>query len=166
MLVRGRVRRVGELVDVEGAGNLGGEARGDVLVVVGMPLPDIGAGDARLDAERAQVKDLLLAHLVGDDEDQAIALLRRHQREAKAGVARRRLDDRATRLQRAIALGRLDHRESDAVLDRAAGILVLELEEEPTFPGVDPRRYEEGSAADRIEHVLVNWHRWPPLARE
>ena len=61
---------------------------------------------------------------------QPVALLRGGEREADAGVAGGRLDDRPARLEQPVALGRLDHREADPVLDRAAGVEVLELGED------------------------------------
>ena len=94
-LVRGRVRRVGELVGIEGAGRPLGDRQRQVLVVVGVALADVGAGDDHLGAERAGVQDLLARHLVGDDEDGAVALARGDERKPDAGVAGRRLDDRA-----------------------------------------------------------------------
>ena len=48
-------------------------------------------------------------------------------RQRDPGVAAGRLDDRPARLELAVALGRLDHRDADPVLDRAAGVQVLEL---------------------------------------
>src|SRR5690606_18528285 len=47
--------------------------------------------------------------------------------QADAGVAAGRLDDRAAGLERAGFLGILDHRQCDAVLDRAGGIGALAL---------------------------------------
>src|ERR1051325_674999 len=74
-LVGARIGRIAELVGVPGAGDLAGEAAGYVLVVVGVALADVRTRHAHLGPERADVLDLLLAHLVGDDEEQAIALL-------------------------------------------------------------------------------------------
>ena len=45
-------------------------------------------------------------------------------------LPRRRLDDRAARPEQAGALGGLDHRQADPVLDRAAGVEHLELGED------------------------------------
>src|SRR2546430_7024338 len=58
-------------------------------------------------------KDLLLAHLVGDDQQQPIALLCRDQRQPQAGVAGRGLDQRATGLEGAGALGGLNEIRSE-----------------------------------------------------
>src|SRR6185436_9857625 len=51
---------------------------------------------------------LFQREVFGDAEDDAIALLHAREREADAGVARGRLDDRAARFQHARALGALD----------------------------------------------------------
>jgi hypothetical protein len=125
-----RVGRIGELVGIEPA-VLAGQPLGHVLIVFRVPLADVGARQAHLGAHGLEVEDLLLGHLVRHHDDQLVALLGRHQRERQAGVAGGRLDDRAAGLEPPVALGRLDHRLADAVLDRAAGILVLELEEQP-----------------------------------
>src|SRR5919108_588406 len=78
----------------------------------------------------AQEGDLLLAHLVGHDEDAAVALDRRADREADAGVPGGGLDDRAARPELPLALRGLDHRQADPIPDGAAGIQVLELREQ------------------------------------
>ncbi len=104
---------------------------GDGVVALGRVVVDRGRRDHDLGAVRAQHRDLLLAHLVRHHEDAAVALARRRDREPDAGVAGGRLDDRAAGLQLPLALGRLDHREPDPVLHRAARIQVLELGEDP-----------------------------------
>ena len=73
---------------------------------------------------------LLDGEVLGDAEDDAIALLHAGQREADAGVARGRLDDRAAGLQQTVALRALDHADADAVLHREAGIEELDLHED------------------------------------
>ena len=91
-LVRARIRFVGKLVDVVRA-MPARKPRRHVLVVLGMAFGHIRTGELYFSAHRFQVEDLLLAHLVGHDDEQPITLLCRDQREAEAGVARRRLDD-------------------------------------------------------------------------
>ena len=93
--MRQRVGRIGELVDVEGAGHLGGDLLGHVLVIFGMALADVGARHAHLGAERAQMLDLLARHLVGHDQHDAVALGDADLGQAEAGVAGGRLDDGA-----------------------------------------------------------------------
>ena len=53
-----------------------------------------------------------------------------------------------------VALGGLDHRQRDAVLDRAAGVLVLELEEQPAGAGVEAAYLDQRGVADEIEDVV------------
>ncbi len=150
--MRQRIVRVAELVDEVGA-LLVGDALAEILVILRVTLADIGARQHDLRAHRAQVEDLLLAHLVGQDEDELVALLRRHQRQADAGVAGRRLDERVAGLDVAALLGLLDHRDADAVLDRAAGIREFELEEQAAGAGVELRDFEHRRAADHVEDV-------------
>ncbi len=49
-VVGGGVEFVGELIDVDAVGRLLGEAGGDVLVVLGVALLDVGAGEDDLGA--------------------------------------------------------------------------------------------------------------------
>ena len=88
------------------------------------------------------MKDLFLAHLVGHHDQQPVTLLRRHQREAEAGVAGGRFDDQRAGLDFPCALGGLDHGERHAVLDRAAGVLVFQLEEEARTTRVEALRLD------------------------
>ena len=81
------------------------------------------------------------------------------------GVARGRLDDRAARLEQAGALGGLDHRQADAVLDRAARVEHLELGQEerlaigrPEVAG-EPADPDERRAADQVQDRLRVLHR-------
>src|SRR5690606_40934055 len=55
-------------------------------------------------------------------QDQLVALDRGNHGKPDTGVAGGRLDDRATGLEHAVALGVLHHRQSDPVLDGATGI--------------------------------------------
>jgi hypothetical protein len=136
-LVGQRVGRVLELVDVDRSRDRLGQGLGHVLVVFRMALADVAAGQAHVHAHGPQVQDLFPRHLVRHDQDQLVALQRRHLGQAEAGIAGRRLDDRAARLEAAVGLGRLDHRARHAVLDRAPGVLVLQLQEQPARPGVE-----------------------------
>ena len=80
-------------------------------------------------------------------------------------LPRRRLDDRAARLEQAGPLGGLDHRQPDAVLDRAAGVEHLELGEQQRLPlertevADDARDPDEGRVADEVEDGLGVLHR-------
>ena len=150
---------VAELVDVERVVAFVRQPLGQVLVVFRVALGDIGPGQHDLRAHGAQVEDFLLAHLVGDDQDQAVALLPGDQGEPEPGIAGRGLDEGAARLDAAVALGRLDHAECGPVLDRAARILVLQLDEQPARPGIEGTQLDHRGVADGLEHVGVGVRR-------
>src|SRR5258706_2361254 len=92
------------------------------------------------------------------------------------GFARCGLDDRTGGLEKPGALGRLDHRQADSILDRAAGIEHLELGQEERLlveraelPG-DAAQANEGRVADEIEDRFGVLHRaeyrWRLLASD
>ena len=85
--MRGRIVGIAELVDEVGAGRLARDALGHVLVVLGVALGDVGAGEHHFGAHRLEVEDLLAAHLVRHHQDQPVAFLLRDQGQAEAGVA-------------------------------------------------------------------------------
>ena len=147
--MRQRIGRVGELVGIEGAGQLRGDLLGHVLVIFGMALADVGARHAHLGAQSAQMLDFLARHLVGHDEDDAVALGDADLGEAEPGVAGGGLDNGAATLQPAILLGRSDHRQRDAILDRAAGVLAFELDEQPALAGIEFGKLDDGGL---VEH--------------
>ncbi len=156
VVVRLRVRHVRVLVGLEAARDLLGEPRRHGVVALRRVVVDGGRRDHDLRAVRAQHRDLLLAHLVRHHEDAAVALPGCRDREADAGVAGGRLDDRSARLQLPVALGGLDHREADPVLHRAAGVEELELREDPRAArrrqAVEP---DDRRAADEVEDRRV-----------
>ena len=146
--VHGVVVLVGEDGVVVGRGD--GAAFHDVVVgVVGRD----GAGrDDHLGAERAQQPRLFLGHLVGHREHAAVALHRRRDREPHPGVAARGLDDQAAGLEPPLPFGGLDHRETDAVLDRAAGVEELRLRPHRRFHARrHPVQPDQRRPADRLE---------------
>jgi hypothetical protein len=83
--------------------------------------------DVELGAERANELEALLREAVGHDDQAAVPLRTAHEREGRSRAASRVLDDRASRRQRAVLLGTLDHRERHPVLHRSGWISVLEL---------------------------------------
>ena len=129
-LVGGRVLVVPVLVGLERARDVARQPGRDRVVALGRLGGDVGRAQDDLGAVRAQELLLLGGLLVGHHEDAAVALERGRDGQAVAGVAGGRLDDRAARLEQAGALGRLDHRQADAVLDRAARVEHLELGQE------------------------------------
>ena len=134
-----RVRLVGVLVRLPRAGRLAGQAIADPVIGALVVRGDVGRADDDLRTVGAQQRPLLLGLLVGHHEDAAVALHRGSLREADAGVAAGRLHDHATRLQQPGPLGGLDHGQRDAVLDRAAGVHVLELGDDPGRTSVASR---------------------------
>ena len=133
-----------ELVDEDRALACARDRCGQVLIVVGMALADVGARDDDLARPCARgVQDLLARHLVGHDQQRAVALCAADQREPEAGVAGRRLDDGAAGLEAAVGLRRLDHRARRPVLDRAGRIGAFELEEQPAGPAIEARDLDE-----------------------
>jgi hypothetical protein len=80
--------------------------------------------------QRLEDVDLFVAHLLRQADDAPVALDRRRERDADAGVAARRLDQGVAGLDAAALLGVLDHALADAVLHGTAGVVVLALGEE------------------------------------
>ena len=156
LVVRVGVARVRVLVGLVGAGDLLGEPVRDRVVALGRLGRDRVGADDDLGAVRAQQRDLLLAHLVRHHEDAAVALERGGDRKADAGVARGRLDDRAARLQLPCALGLLDQLDADPVLDRPAGVHVLELGDDGCgVLGNDALQPRERRVADEVQDSRV-----------
>ena len=153
------VARVEVLVRLKSPGNLPGQAVGDrVIRLRGLTL-DVGGADHHLGAVRAQQADLLRRHLVGHDEDHLVALDRRGHGEPVAGVARRRLDDRASGPEQAAALGVLEHGQADPVLDAATGVELLELgEHKRPEPLGDLAQPDQRGVADQVEDALDVLH--------
>ena len=118
------VGRVGELVGQEHVGVARHRAGGvDGLVHAAERLDHLHAR-----AVEAQQRLALAAHALGQEDREVVALGGAAEGERDPGVARARLDDRRpARLDAPLGLGRLDHRDADAVLHRAAGIEGLEL---------------------------------------
>ena len=52
----------------------------------------------------------------------------------------------------------LDHRQADAILDRAARIHVFELQEQLARPGIEPMELQHRRPADHFDSVLVDAH--------
>ena len=161
--MRARIVRIAELVDEIRIRGVLCNASCEVLVVLRMALADIGAGDHDLRPHGLEIRDLLAAHLVGNHEDQTIALLLRRQCQAQAGIARRALDQHRTGLEIAAALGLLDHDQTDSVLDRTARVLAFELDEQLAGAGIEVIDSNDRRVANQFEHVGVNAHagnRW------
>ena len=164
-----RVLQVVVLVGLERARDVARQPPRDRVVALGRLGRHVRRAEHDLGAVRAQERLLLGRLLVGHHEDAAVALERRGDRQAVAGVAARGLDDRAARLEQAVALGRLDHRQADAVLDRAARVEHLELGEEQRLAlaraevARDAREAHERRLAHEVEDRLGVAHPRPSM---
>jgi hypothetical protein len=132
--------------------DFGGETLGVILVILGVTLLYVGAGQPYVDPHRADMADLVRAHLVGDHQDQLVTLLRGDQAEPEAGIAGGGLDDGSARLDLAFLLGGLDHADGDAVLDRSARILGLHLDVQFAGAGVEFADLENRRVAYQFEY--------------
>ena len=155
------VGEVGELVGPPGAGDLAGQAVGDAVVAVRRIGRDVGLGDDDLGAVGLEQADLLGAHLVGQDEDAAVALDGGDHGQADAGVAGGRLNDGAARPQPAAALRLGDHGHADAVLHAAAGVEGLDLDVDARLqPFRETAQPDQRRPADGLENRFL--HEPPP----
>ena len=125
-------------------------------------MPLRGLGQHELRAEGAQHDAPLEAQRLGHDDDAAVALHRGDERQRDAGVAAGRLDDHGLPgLDQAVALGRLDHREADAVLHAAGGVLALELRDDLRplgRPCGHAVQAHQRRAADQLGDVVGDLH--------
>ena len=162
LLVRERVGGVGVLIGTERARRLAHEPLGGRVVRARIFGRHRGRAHDDLGAVRAQQRDLLVAHLVAHHEDAAVAALRGDDREPGAGVARRRLDDRAAGQQQTVAFGGVDHRDRDPVLHAAARIDRLDLGQQRALQVLglaQPAQPNERRVADEIEDRVGELHR-------
>ena len=134
VVMRGRVVRVRVLVRVPRVGRRPGEAAGGAVVGVRVVGRHARGAHDDLGPVRAQHRDLVPGHLVRAGEHASVAALLGDDGQPDAGVPRRRLHDHPTRPQLALPLGRLDHPKRDAVLDRAPGVQVLDLDQDVRRP--------------------------------
>ena len=156
LLVGQRVGRVGVLVGPERVA-LGRQALGDRVVALRVLGGDGDRAHDDLGPVGLEQRDLLRSDLVGHHEHAAVAALGSDDGEADPGVAARRLDDRAARLQQPVALGRQDHLQRRAVLGRAAGVRGLHLHGQHAGDPLDltdPAEPHERGVADQVEHRL------------
>jgi len=109
-----------------------------------------------LRAQRPEDRDLLWTLLVGGREHAPVPARDRGQGEPDAGIAARAFDDRTAGLQVTCLDRRLDHRDADSVLHRAAGIEVLELGEHGArIAGREPVDPHQRRVSNRAENVRV-----------
>ena len=152
--MRRRIVGIAELVDEIRARRFARDAFGEILVVLGMALGDIRARQHHLRAHRLEIEDLLAAHLVGHHQYQPVTLLLRDQRQPQTGIAGRSFDQDRAGLQFARALRAFDHRQPDAVLDRAARIGAFQFQEQLAAPGIQVLRAHHRGLADQFEDAV------------
>ena len=117
------------LVHVEAVGRLGGDALGHRVVALRRVGRDVGRGHHHLGAEGLERVLLLLRHLVRHGEDAAVPLHGGRDGQRHPGVAAGVLHDGAALAEQPGLLGLLEDVDRHAVLDGAARIHVLELDE-------------------------------------
>ena len=145
-VVRSCTVDIGGIVELLRHPRIGGRGE-DLLGPRDRALHAVGArGEVEARAIGEHQAAALDRHRIGHHQDQLVALDRGDHRQADAGVAAGRLDDRAAGFQLARFLGVLDHRQRDAVLDRPAGIGAFGLDPHLALAAeqaVDPdaRRY-------------------------
>ncbi len=132
--------------------------RGQVLIVLRVADADVAAGHHHFGTERFEVEDFLLAHFVGNNQDQAVAFARCDERQGDTGVAGRGFDEHAAGGELPAALGGFDHRAADAVFDRAAGILALELHQQAAAAGVELLQFDQRRLTDQVQQVGMGRH--------
>ncbi len=153
-LVDGGVRGVLELLRDDGVGRLGV----NLLGLGDGPLDAVGGGrQHELRAVLADKSAPLDRHGLGKHDDHSVAERGAEGGKRDAGVAARGLDDRATGLELAGALGGSDQRVADPVLHGARGVEVLELHEDA---GLEVMRLREAAhleqrrVADELDDAL------------
>ena len=150
------VGRVKELIDHDGVWRLGGDAVSHVQVVIGIVAGDGCRRDDDLRAKRLHQPRFLLAELVGHGEDAAVAFDRSSHRERQPRIPCRPFDDHTARLEAALGFRRLDHRYTDAILQRTRRVHELcfpvhgRLRVADDFPQAHQRR-----PANELQDVLV-----------
>ncbi|MCY1545462.1 hypothetical protein D9M68_814060 [compost metagenome] len=102
------------------------------------------------------MQHLLGGHLVRHHQHHPIALGAPHQGQPQASVAGGGLDYGAAGLEPAITLGAVDHGDADAVLDRTAGVLGFELQEQGAEAGIEAGDPDQRSVADQVEDCGTN----------
>ena len=161
LVVAGRGGRVGELVRLVGAGDLGDEPVRDAVVALRAVRGDGGGRHHHFGAVGLEHGALVLAHLVRHHEDAAVALLLGHERQADAGVAGGGLHDGAAGQEFAGSFGLLDHLRRDAVLDRTAGVQVFQLHQDGGRDAIGHVvEFDERRMADEVQNGLGVLHRY------
>src|SRR5674476_381446 len=102
---------------------------------------------------------LVLAHLVGTDEDALVSTALGDEGQPHARVSRSRFHDGATGLELARGLGGINHPNRDAVLDRTTGVDVLHLDQHGAGNPVRDRvELDQGCVPDEVGDILGILH--------
>ncbi len=117
-----------------------------------MALGYIGTCQYNLCAHGFEIGNLFTAHLVRYHQDQLIALLRRYQGQAQARVACRTFHQCRTRSDQTGFFRVLDHSQADAVLDRPARVLALQLDVKTARTGVQVVDAHDRGVPDQIKN--------------
>ena len=113
----------------------------------------------QLGAVSAQQRAPLLAHRLGHVEHELVAARRGDEGQGDARVAAGRLDDGHARLELAVALGGVDHRHADAVLDAVRRVVEFELRDDLRDSAFSyPVKADERGVADQFSSVLSDFH--------
>ena len=123
---------VGVLVEEGPVRVLGGQGLGPAHRAVGALRARRGDDLGAPDLEQLATLD---RHVLGQHDLDRVALELGDHGHGDAGVARRRLDERLARGQRAVGLGLGDHLQGDAILDRAGRVLALHLGQDAHLAG-------------------------------
>ena len=149
-LVDGGVGRVDELAGDKGLGQFFRQFLG----LGDGALHALGAfGENQLGTVGAHELTPLDAHRLGHDDDDAIAPRRRNRGKTDSGVAGGGLDDDGIGIEQSPALGVVDHRLGDAVLDRAGGVEIFKLGQQTRLQLLflfDMRQLQQRGLSDQL----------------
>src|SRR6185437_3853474 len=155
-VVRVRIGLIVELIRENRVGRLLRAALRHHHVVVGMVRRNGGRCHDHFRTESLEQAHLFLRHLVGQREDALVAAQCGRDREANTSVAASPLHDRSARLELSLALGALDDREPDTVLDRSARIEELSLAVDGRAnPASHTMQPDQRRPSNRLENVVV-----------
>ena len=121
------IGRVYELLQHDRAGGLFDQFLGPLH---GPPHAQFDRGEFCFGAQQVEHLPALIGHASRHRQDQPVSLGGADESQGNPGIARGRLDQGGSGLDKAFAFGGLDHGNPDAVLDRAQGIEKLALSQD------------------------------------
>ena len=160
LVVAGRALGVRVLVGLPGAVDLAHQAVGDRVVGVRVVRRHGGRADDDLGAVRRAARRACPGRpCPGRRTRSGSPSAARRARGPTPVLPRRRLHDRAARLELAVPLGGLDHPDRDAVLHRAAGVEVLDLRQHERGQSLrHPVEADERGVAHEVDDRLRVLH--------